>query len=275
MSVIDKTMYEYLKNWCDFNRPENQHMMYVNSHDRALTNATIRKLMFEIKEEDIHGEVYIAFYSAENFYGNMREYYTHIARLYLQEPAEDEPIVDIIENIPPTCGWIILIVEDIETLSDDPGRMKEMFKSFLSFALDLSSIILIGDGDYKESFAGCELALNEMTDGINAKEEDDILMIGCYDQDVTPERQNVIYDSVEKHRNELDYYWDTMYAQLEKGFFDYEDYKFLFKETLEYIIPRVSKEKVNRKDLRLIENIGAMQRENHKDIEGCSIWVSI
>ena len=64
MSVIDKNMYENLKNWCDRKRPENQFLMYVNMHDRELTNATIRKLMFEEDKQDVEGELYIAFYSA-------------------------------------------------------------------------------------------------------------------------------------------------------------------------------------------------------------------
>ena len=115
MSVIDKHMYEELKKWHDGERPKNQYMIYVNSRDRALANATIRKLMYEIDEEDICGEEYISFFSAKNFYSNMREYYSHVAELYLQNPAEDDPVTDIIKNIPPTCGWITLIVEDIET----------------------------------------------------------------------------------------------------------------------------------------------------------------
>ena len=48
MSVIDKHMYEKLKAWWDGSRPQNQYMLYVNAHDRALTDATLRKLMFEI-----------------------------------------------------------------------------------------------------------------------------------------------------------------------------------------------------------------------------------
>lgn len=51
MSVIDKHMYERLKKWCDGERPKNQFMMYVNSSDRALTDATIKKLMYEIEEQ--------------------------------------------------------------------------------------------------------------------------------------------------------------------------------------------------------------------------------
>lgn len=60
MSVIDKNMYEKLKDWCDWGegkRPKYQQIMYVNSHDRALTSATIRKLMFEMTKEDVHGEL--------------------------------------------------------------------------------------------------------------------------------------------------------------------------------------------------------------------------
>ncbi len=41
--------------------------MYVNSRDRTLTNATIKKMMFEMRKEDVHGELFMSFYSAENF----------------------------------------------------------------------------------------------------------------------------------------------------------------------------------------------------------------
>ena len=101
MPVIDKKMYEKLKSWCDWEeekRPRNQQIMYVNSHDRELTNATIRKMMFEMRKEDIHGELYMAFFSAKNFYRNMRDYYSHIADLYRRSPSEDDSIVDIIKT---------------------------------------------------------------------------------------------------------------------------------------------------------------------------------
>ena len=272
MFMIDKAMYENLKNWCDRNRPENQFMMYVNSHDRELTNATIRKMMFEITEEDIHGEEYIAFFSAENFYRNMRDYYSEIGNLYRNNPDENDPIEEIIEDYPPTCGWITLIVEDMEAFSGDHQKMEEMLMTLLAFASKRANIILIGNGDYQEVFAGCEYALGEMTVGLNADEEDNLLMIGCYDQDTVPDREKIIYDTLEKHCDELDYYWDTTYEQLKKGYFDYENYKSLFKETMEYLIPRVTKEQVYRKDLWLIENIGGMRREKPEYLEGCKSW---
>ena len=272
MSVIDKHMYEELKKWYDRERPKNQYMLYVNSRDRALTNATIRKLMYEIKKKDIYGEEYISFYSAKSFYNNMREYYSHIAKLYFQNPADDDPIKEIIGSIPSTCGWITLIVEDIEAFSDDKEKMEEMFKTFLSFAVKLSNIILIGKGDYKDTFAGCEFALREMDDGIKANPEDGVLMIGCYDQQELPKKETVSYETEDKHRDEINYNWKNLNEQLKKGYLDYNDFKTLFKETLEYFIPRVTKEQVYRKDLRLIEKIGAMRSAEDNIVDGCKPW---
>ena len=275
MAIIDKAMYEYLKKWsdrCEEVRPKNQYLLYVNSHNRELTNATIRKLMFELNKEDPHGELYSAFYTAKNFYRNMRNYYSNIGELYLNEPKEDDSLIDIVDDYPPTCGWIMLIVEDIEALSENERKMKEMMETIFKFAVNRPSIILIGNGDYKEVFSGCEYALSWISDGLAAKEEDDELMIGIYDQEISPIEEMVTYESGEKQRDELVFYWNLLYAQLEKGYFDYNGFKVLFKESLEYIIPRVTKEQVYRKDLLLIENIGALGSKNPKDVDGCTPW---
>ena len=272
MSVIDKHMYEKLKNWCDGERPKNQFMMYVNSSDRALTDATIKKLMYEIEEEDIDGEEYVSFYSAKNFYHNMRKYYSHVSELYMKKPSENDPIEDIIESMPPTGGWITLIIEDVETLSGDEEKMEEMFNSLFSFACKCSKVILIGNGDYTEAFSGCEYALQKMAERIAAKPEDNVLMIGCYDQEENPAAESVVYDTEEDRRDELYYYWDSVYDRLEKGYFDYSNFKVLFKETLEYLIPRVTKEQVYRKDLELIEKIGAMRSVKDGIADGCQPW---
>lgn len=272
MSVIDKGMYKNIKAWCDRNRPKNQYMMYVNSRDHALTRATIKKLMFDIHEEDDYGEEYIELYSAKNFYRNIREYYSYIADLYMNTPADDANIVDIIDSYPPTCGWITLIVEGLEELSCESEKMKELFESFLSFATKRANIIVIGNGDYNEVFEECEFALQEMNEGIAAKEEDGLLMIGCYDQEENPTREIVVYDDEKKRRDELDFYWRTMLEQLEKECFDYCDYKVIFKDTLEYLVPRVTKECVRRKDLRLIEKISSFSKVNVENVEGCEPW---
>lgn len=272
MSVIDKHMYERLKKWCDGERPKNQFMMYVNSSDRALTDATIKKLMYEIEEEDIHGEEFVSLYSAKKFYNNMRKYYSHIAELYMQKPADDEPLEEMIKRFPSTCGWITLIVEDIDDIADDKEKTEEMIKSFMSFAAKRSNVILIGNGDYKETFAGCEFALWKMDYGIKATLEENVLMIGRYDQNELHEKEIVSYETEEKHRSELDYYWEALNEQLEKGYLDYNYFKMLFKETLEYLIPRVTKDQVYRKDLWLIEEIGEMHSSEIKKIEGCKPW---
>lgn len=275
MAVIDKNMYEKLKKWCDLDReiqPENQQILYVNSRDRALTGATIRKLMYEVDKEDHYGELYFSFYSAESFYHNMREYYSEIAKLYFRHPKEDDPLVDIIESMPATGGWITLIVEDMETLSEDAEKMKEMMETIFSFAVNRSDIILIGDGDYKDVFSGCEFALREMEDGIAANEEQNLVAVGLYDQEPEPVRETVAYETGDDQLDELNFYWRTLYEQLDRKYFDYEDFKTLFRETLEYIIPRVTEEMVYRKDLRLIEHISILGLKTKENVEGCKLW---
>ena|GEM_PF-2547569 len=272
MPVIDKKLYEVFKKWCDGERPKNQFMMYVNTNDRKLTNATIRKLMFEIYKEDVEGEEYVAFYSAENFYRNMHDYYSHVGEMYFKKPGAADPIEDIIKDIPPTCGWITLIVEDMEDLSGQNEKMQKMISAFISFAAKCANVILLGKGGVKDVFAGCDDVLEWMSDGIEAKEDDNRVMIGYYDQEAIPEKEKIVFESLEKQRYELDFYWNTIYEQLEEKYFDYEDFKTIYKETLEFLIPRVAKDHVYRKDLWLIENIGAMSREENKNIEGCKPW---
>ena len=145
-------------------------------------------------------------------------------------------------------------------------------KTILAFACKHSSIILIGSGDYKEVFSGCDYALHEMADGNATKGEDGQLMIGCYNQEIVPAREIITFENSEKQRDELAFYWDTLHEQLEKRYFDYDNFKTLYKDTLEYIIPRVTKDHVYRTDLRLIEDIGGMRRYDHKNIEGCKPW---
>ena len=273
MSVVDKNMYDNLKKWWDRNRPQNQYMMYINSQDRKLTNATIKKLMYDIYEEDVHGEIYMPLYSADNFFNNMREFYSEIGELYYNHPGPEDPILDIIEEYPPTCGWILLIVEDIERLSGKPEKMQEVIETLFRFASKRASVVLVGKGDYKDVFAGCEYALNKMEAGLNAGEEDNIVMLGCFNQEANPDKENHVFENPNKQRDELDFYWACcLYEQLKKKCFDYEDFKVLIRDTMEYIVPRISKEKVYRKDLLLIEYIGALRHEKNKKPEGCRPW---
>ena len=273
MSVIDKNMYEKLKDWSDRERPKNQYMMYVNSRDRVLTDMTVRKLMCQLEEEDEMGELYISLYSAKTFYRKMWEYFSHISELYMHEPKVDDPLESIIDAYPPTCGWIKLIVEDVEALSND--EMREFLNCVITFATRRADVILIGNGDYKEVFAGNEFALREMENGFAAKEEDNRLMIGSYDQEAAPTLETLDYETLEKQRNDLHFYWSTIYDGLEDHYFDYEAFKTVYKDTLEYIVPRVTKEMVYRKDLNLIEDIGRMRHvelKKHEEIEGCRRW---
>lgn len=45
MSVIDKSIYEKLKNWCDYKddyRSADEHVIYVNSNNRLLTKQKVQ-----------------------------------------------------------------------------------------------------------------------------------------------------------------------------------------------------------------------------------------
>lgn len=268
MPTIDKVMLEKLKAWWKGDRPENQYMLYVNSRDRMLTNATIRRLMFELDEEATD-DGYVAFYSAKNFNRNMREYYSHIAELYLQKTTDDESIEDIIERYPHTCGWITLIVENIEQLSGDK-ESNEMLDSLLSFAYTRANVILVGNGDYKEVLSGLGFQLRDAEDGTEAKGDE--MTIEHYDQEEKPKLEHITYDNDEQQRDELCFYWDTMYEQIDEGFFDYLNFKNLFRETVEYLIPRVTKEHVRRKDLPVIEELDAIRLIKDKVFDGCDPW---
>ena len=269
---FDKSMLDKLRSWCDRNRPNNQYIIYVNSNDRKLTNTTIRKLLTDITNDRMHWDDYIAFYSAENFYQNMRYYFFEIDELYFHHPNEDSLLKDVINDIPSDCGWITLIVNDIDLLTDKPEIMQELVETLIHFASKRSNIILIGNGDYRNVFSGCEDALERITCGINAKEKDNIVMIGCYDQETAPIKECVTYENGEKQRDELELYWSFLYEQIDKNYFDYEGFKDILRDTLEVIIPRITKEMVYRKDLVLIERIGAIRHKEKKGIEGCKPW---
>lgn len=266
MSVIDKNMFDSLKIWCDRYEemmPKCPNIMYVNSRDRSLTSATIRKLMYEVDKSDEWGEVKISLYSAESFYRNMRGYYSLIASLYGCDIKEDDSLMDVIRMIDSTCGWIVLIVEDLETLSDDSEKMEEMMQTLVAFGYNNPSIILVGNGDYEEVFAGCEYALREMQNGGS---------IVCYEQEKSPQREKILFETPDDQIEELIYYWNMVYQQLEQRLFHYEFFKELYKDTLEYILPRVGKEKVFRKDISLFKSMGAMCQEDEEELYGCKPW---
>ena len=67
--------------------------------------------------------------------GRMRKYYIGISKLYFRSPMKDAPLLKIIEDIPPTCGWITLIVGDIEELSEDAEKKQEMMDVDLNLAV--------------------------------------------------------------------------------------------------------------------------------------------
>ncbi len=266
MSVIDKNMFDSLKVWCDRYEemmPKHPNIMYVNSRDHSLTSATLRKLMYEVDKDDEWGELEISLYSAEGFYRNMHDYYSLVASLYGCIIKEDDPLEDILRKISASCGWIVLIVEDLETLSVDSAKMEEMMQTLVAFGYKAPSIILVGNGDYEEVFAGCEYALREMRNGGS---------IVCYEQEKSPQREKTLFETPDDQIEELIYYWNMVYQQLEQRLFHYEFFKELYKDTLEYILPRVGKEQVFRKDIRLFKSMGAMCRKDEKELYGCKPW---
>ena len=98
MSVVDKKMYETLKEWWE-NGSEKQHLYYINSRDRESTRATIRRFIFEIEDRDVLGDLYSEIIPAKYFCNNMREFYLKIAKFYLDKPNDDDSISDIIIKI--------------------------------------------------------------------------------------------------------------------------------------------------------------------------------
>jgi len=271
MSVVDKKMYETLKEWWE-NGSEKQHLYYINSRDRESTRATIRRFIFEIEDRDVLGDLYNEFFPANYFCKHMREFYLKIAKLYLDKPTDDDSISDIIKGYSSYSGWITLVVEDIDSVSGDEALVREMYESLFAFAAKKANVIITGNGDYKKTFAGCEYALKEMADGLAAGPEDGILMTGCYDSEESVNKEIVTYSNKIKQGEELTYYWRLITNQLKKGYFDYEGYKALVKETLEYLIPRVTKKRVYRKDLLLIEHLGSSFDSKGKTIDGCAPW---
>lgn len=275
MPVIDKKMFETIKKWWDCSDesiPVNQRIMYINSNNRSVTKSTIRKIMYEIVEEEPYGELYVTTFSAKNFYDNMRDYYMHVAELYFRDVNDDMAITDIIKKYPSTCGWIVLIVEDVESLSNEAEKLKDLFETILNFGCKGASIVLVGNGDYKEVFADCEFALQQMNIGLSHNGDEDKLLIGCYKQEPEVIPEPIIYESADKQCDELEYYWGVFYEQLERKFFDYEYYKSLYKDTLDYILPRVTSERVYRSDLFLIEKIGKLRLKEIVNINGCEPW---
>ena len=274
MPVIDKRMYKELKKWWYCTGPYGKDLIYVNSNDRVLTDSTIRKMMYEIDKEDKYGDLFISLYSAENFYYNMRDYFTHVAELKcLEKPTDDQPIEDIIESIQTPCGWIILIIEDIDSLYEAYGKLEEMMKYILSFALRSPYIILTWNEDHESFFSVYEHALQEISNGDTATDDDDPISMGIYDQEnESLEIDIVAFDSPDDQRDELDYYWHLVYEQLINKYLDYVNYKSLYKDTLDYLIPRMTKEYVYRSDVKLIEDIARISRKEPDDIDGCMPW---
>ncbi|MCR4717783.1 MAG: hypothetical protein K5656_11455 [Lachnospiraceae bacterium] len=273
MFQFDKNMYNAMKEWIDNRRDYKADIMYINSHDRALTDLTVRKYMYNLYEEDEMGELYISLYSAKNFNQNMRDYFFEIDRLYMHKPDENAPLMEVIEDIPGTCGWIVLVVEDCELLSEDDEKNRETLQAILTFASKGAEIVLVGNKDLKDVFSqyGCDVC--EVSEKLDVEEDDERLVIGVYSQEDEPCMECIEADSLDDERDELIYYWDVLYEQLEKGYFDFGSFKSLFKDTVEYIIPRVSKDQVYRKDIRLLEDIALMHakmwRKKEESFDGC------
>ena len=101
---------------------------------------------------------------------------------------------------------------DLETLSDDSEKMEEIMQTLVAFEYNNPSIILVGNGDYEEVFAGCEYALHEMRNGGS---------IVCYEQEKNPLKEKVLLETPDDQIEELIYYWNMVYQQLEQRLFHY------------------------------------------------------
>ena len=141
-------------------------------------------------------------------------------------------------------------------------------KSLTAFGNKCASILLVGEGEYQDIVSGCEYALQLITE----KDDYGQSVIGFYDQEPDPIIETVHFESTDKQLNELNYYWQTLRMQLLEGYFDYGAFKHLFRDTLEYLISRVSLKYVYRKDVSLIENMNALNLGKYKDIDGCKPW---
>ena len=122
--------------------------------------------------------------------------------------------------------------------------------------------------EYRDVFSGCEYALH----GINEMDNRGQSAIGFYDQAAEPNKEMVIYENTDKQLDELNYYWITLRRQLQKDYFDYEAFKLLYRETLGYLIQRVSLEYVYRKDVSLLESMTDLSISNNQDADGCKAW---
>lgn len=228
--------------------------------------------MYQIYKEDEHGEEYVSFFSAKNFIRNMREYFSYIAELYRCDPSEDDSIEDIISSIPPTGGWLTLIVEDLEELSEQPEQMTTLFQAVFAFVAKRASVILIGSGDHRRILSKSESLLSDIEYFLHVKEEANCLMFGLYEQDEDPNTEVIDYVQLSDKRSELDHYWDILYKQIEHKYFDYRYFKTLYRETLEYLISRVTAEQVYRQDIQIIEKIAKFRPSDSLEMDGCEPW---
>ncbi len=283
MFEIDKTMYEELYDWLNRNRRSSGNngiaepqIMYVKSHDRTLTDVTLRKLILEVEREEFNpGDLFVSLYSFKNFQHNMRDYFIHICELYSRALAEDaamEEIIDAIEAIPLLGGWIMLIMEDFGRLSGNPEQISEILHSIMTLGRKRACIILVGDRECKDFFSGSGYTLCDVPGGYTIAGTVECPLIKCYEQDLIPHREVFTAKSSEDRLGEMVFYWDTIYDTLEHEFFDYEYFKILFKETLEYLLPRVEKCRVYRVDVWLIEKLGKMRGKRPNRIDGCKPW---
>ena len=277
MATIDTEMYADLKKWCDWDRPQNQFIKFMYSKNKMLTNATIRKVMFEIDKGDKYGEKYVALYSAKNFIRNMRTYFTDIAKLYRRTPDDDASLEEILERIPATCTWITLIIKDLEELSGQHDELEQVFRNLVVFATKGANLILIADSDYEEIFSECKYASAAIKAPFGVNETCKLLLADRYEQDENPEEKELTFESASDEREELNFYWSLLYERFEQNYFDYEYFKVLFIETWEYFIPRVATKQIFRQDISLIERIEYFNfcyshADENNRMDGCSSW---
>lgn len=140
----------------------------------------------------------------------------------------------------------------------------------IRFAAKSANVILIGNGDYKDIFSGCEYALLEMEICLDASTEDRGVMERQYGQKNGAEPGNIGYERPEKEK--LCYYWNLFHKQLKWQYFDYNAFKSVYRDTVEYFIPRVTADHVYRSDLPLIREIGALRIPKNTEMDGSMPW---
>ncbi|MCF0151640.1 MAG: hypothetical protein HUJ80_09560 [Firmicutes bacterium] len=263
MQKIDRRLYEELYNWWKNRKERTEIIKYVQCTDTELTDATIHYLMQQIDKDDVHGEAYVALYSAEGFYRNMRKYYAEVSELYLRKPKEDEPIEKIIGDFPGTCGWLTLIIEGLENFTQKPAELKEMYDSFVRFARKGANVILVGSVPLEDVFRHYPKTFNDEGVIIVAPNGHEFNM-GIYEQGKAPEVISIVNKKPKDKLDALEFYWANLTADAKKREeFNFAHFKRLYSDTLCYLLPRIDEDSLFREDINLLHFIAMFGFEKH------------